>query len=1482
MRNYLEQIEIIKKLLLCLTFIVSYQLMGQIVSPFNIRYQTYQKGGIALLSNLAISCNSSNGNCGVYQNQIPPNGNHNQDGGVIAAYVDIDNSANTWMSSSDSIDLSACTEVLWAGLYWSARVNASTANYSSRNQVNLKVNNGQYINLTADELLDVSTVPGNSGFSMPGYYCFKDITSVVQPTNGSARFTVANVVSQTGSNNLFGAWSIVIVYKNPLQSMRNLTVFDGMAYVSSSNNLDIPISGFTTPSIGPVSFELGVVAYEGDRSIQGDRLQFNGNGTFLDVPDPLRNPNDFFNSSFTLNGALTPYRNPSYNNNLGCDAGIFIPDNSTQTYLPNSATFATVRVATSQDAILPRIITSAIDIYEPDLRASVSYNDINGGTVLPGDILEYTIVSKNIGSDLSVNTFLTDTLDQRLVYLPGSMQISYGPNTGPKTDAQDVDQAEFIIADNVIRARIGSGANGTTGGTIVNSPEGADSTVLKFRVQLLDDCPVWQCGELLENKAYLFGTGDISGNPTSNDGASDQTDINGCPSQETGNVFVDVGACADTIILYTDSVCVGESISFSFPDSPFLVYQWSGPNGFTSNSSNPTINNIQLSDAGIYSLNVTYNGEACIADTSAPVFVSDNPSLQINEIANDSCYLGNTGYIDLIGTGNGPFEYVWSHGDNNPLADSLGPGTYSIELIDQYGCSAVDTFAITDAPEITVNISVLSDYNGSAISCYGLSDGIIQASANGGTGALSYEWIPSGQTATTLNDLSAGIYFVEVLDENQCVVLDSIEISEPDSLIITSLVTSILCFGDSTGAINNTISGGTEGYTYLWDTADTLMSLQNLAAGIYSLTVTDANGCQDSLVNEITQPQDSITLTYNQSPILCFGDTTATVDLFVTGGTPQYVYNWSNGADTEDLINMGAGNYTIEVVDSNGCSSDLNVEVIEPQLLEIQSNAINPFCQGGTQGSIDLTIVGGTPSYTYLWNNNETTEDIIDLYAGEYIVIVVDSNGCSDTALVLITDPASLSLSETHTDVLCYGDSSAQIDLTVTNGTPSYFFEWSNGQDTEDATNVSVGNIFVNVYDQNNCGAFLALQISQPDTALYIDSSYLINNLCFGDSDGSLGVFIEGGESPYNYLWNNSETSPIIENLPVGVYSVIITDSNGCQVNYIDTIVQPDSLHIEYSSQNILCFGDSTGFINVSTIGGVPNYIFDWSNSAQTEDLVDIPAGEYILQLTDSNNCYYTDTITLIEPQSTISINPNVVNILCYGDQTGEISIVTQGGTPGYQYEWDNGSIDSLITQLFADSYQVTVTDENGCWDTLSIEVNQPEMPLALEGEYEPTCFGDSSGAAWVYASGGTSNYTYLWENYPTNTDSVLTNLIIGSYNVTVIDDNGCEEDIMISVYEPLDLSGCVTLEMPNIFTPNNDGSNDMFLPRNYFNINEYKLVVINRWGQVMFESNEITVGWNGFFKNKECSEGVYFWKVDFSDNYGNDSMIHGNLTLVR
>ena len=230
---------------------------SQVVSPFNVRYQTNQKGGIQMISNVALTCNASNNNCATFQNQFPPNGNHNQSGGVVMEYVDIDTDPSTWMSSSDSLALPACSEVSFAGLYWSARVQPNTTAYVNRNQIKIKLGNFFYQNITADETIDVLDIPSNPFFGMPGYYCYKNITPLVQASGGNGRFTIANISSETGDENLFGAWTIVVVYSNQLESMRNLTVFDGMGYVSGQNNLDIPISGFLTPTVGPVSFELG-------------------------------------------------------------------------------------------------------------------------------------------------------------------------------------------------------------------------------------------------------------------------------------------------------------------------------------------------------------------------------------------------------------------------------------------------------------------------------------------------------------------------------------------------------------------------------------------------------------------------------------------------------------------------------------------------------------------------------------------------------------------------------------------------------------------------------------------------------------------------------------------------------------------------------------------------------------------------------------------------------------------------------------------------------------------------------------------------------------------------------------------------------------------------------------------------------------------------------------------------------------------------
>ena len=456
------------------------------------------------MANVSVSCNSGLA-CTQAVNDPPVTGSNPQDNnGFVAEYVDVDSDASTFMSSSDSLNLSTCSEVLWAGLYWGAKINTSTTNYAIREKIKISVDNGAYTNLVADELIDNSNTTS--------YFCFKDITSIVQSNAINARYTVADMVTRTGSTNRYGGWTIVVVYKNVLESMRNLTVFDGLANVSLFTNpntpsVDIPVSGFLTPLSGPVNFELGVVAYDGDREQTGDQLRFNGAGSFVNVSDAIHNATNLFNSTISYGGVLTPFRNPDLNNTLGHDANIFLPDNSTFNYLPNNATSATIRVSTSSETIMTHVVTSAIDVYEPDLRATVYLDDLNGGQVVPGDTLEYTIVGKNIGSDPSVNTFMTDTLDIRTEYVPNSISVVSGPNAGAKTDAFLDDQGEYDPVNRVVVVRVGTGANSTTGGTMQNSPTGADSTRIRYRVTVIDDCLLITCDSVLDDQAYILEKG---------------------------------------------------------------------------------------------------------------------------------------------------------------------------------------------------------------------------------------------------------------------------------------------------------------------------------------------------------------------------------------------------------------------------------------------------------------------------------------------------------------------------------------------------------------------------------------------------------------------------------------------------------------------------------------------------------------------------------------------------------------------------------------------------------------------------------------------------------------------------------------------------------------------------------------------------------------------------------------------------------------
>lgn len=523
-----------------------YYTEAQVVTPFSIRYQTTQKGGIVYLANVAVACSSNppalGGSCGTASNQVPPSGS-GVNNSFNQVYVDIDSDASTFQSSSDSLNLPNCSNITWAGLYWGAMGTAATA--PTRNNIKIKVNNGAYQNISSD----VSQL-NTTGYS--SYHNFKDITSIVQAAGTKARFTVANIPFVNSGSNRWGSWQIVVVYGNQLQNMRQLTVFDGLANVSGSSVVNVPISGFLTPPTGPVSFELGTYVHDGDRSYTGDQMLFSGNGgPFINITDGLNPTSDVFNSTVSNKGVLTPFRVPNLNNTMGLDADIFEPNNAAKNFLGNSNTSATLRLTTGGETYLVQEISTVIDVYEPDVRIDKKVTDRFGNnmylsTVAPGDTLTYRITVYNIGSDSSLNTFVTDSIPKESTFVPGSINYVFGPNSGSKTDAAADDQGEYNGTNGKLTFRVGTGANGSSGGKVGNSPTGVDSTVITYKVTASDDCMVLKCNNLIANRGFVTSTGKISGNTITNGSNPAAFDGFGCPISGSTDTYINVSLASCT------------------------------------------------------------------------------------------------------------------------------------------------------------------------------------------------------------------------------------------------------------------------------------------------------------------------------------------------------------------------------------------------------------------------------------------------------------------------------------------------------------------------------------------------------------------------------------------------------------------------------------------------------------------------------------------------------------------------------------------------------------------------------------------------------------------------------------------------------------------------------------------------------------------------------------------------------------------------
>ena len=788
--------------------------------------------------------------------------------------------------------------------------------------------------------------------------------------------------------------------------------------------------------------------------------------------------------------------------------------------------------------------------------------------------------------------------------------------------------------------------------------------------------------------------------------------------------------------------------------------------------------NIQPAPCMMAANNTTDDTEevfTCVACTNTELVLS-NDDVTCNG-ANDGTATAT------FSNGTAPFIYSWSNDSTTASISNLNPNTYTVTVTDIDGCTATGMVMIAEPTAVTITGTVTN------ASCNGGTDGSAMATAAGGTSPYTYEWSANAnmQTTAIATGLSAGTYTITVTDANSCTATGTVTISEPAMLTIQTTIINVTCNGASDGMADAMVNGGTPLYNYSWSDGQSSKIATSLAAGVYTLTVTDAAECTVTASVTVTEP-DSLAVTIEGTNISCSGSNNGTATATITGGTAPYLYSWSNGAMTSSITGLAPGTYSVTVSDNNECLSTASVDILDGSALAVSATATMASCSGVADGSVSTTVVGGQIPYTYTWNNGQTSATATGLGAGTYTVTVVDNTGCTGTASAIVNEPDELTVTLAASGDVC--GAMGMATSTVTGGTTPYIYNWSNGQSNDTATGLTPGTYTITVSDTNECTTVESITIS-PTASLMITIT-LENVSCNGASDGNARATPAGGISPYTYVWTNGQTTNTATGLPAGNYTVTVTDVNGCSGTAIAEISEPTLFSAAAVSNELICFGTSAGNATATASGGITPYTYTWSANANGQvgmDVTGLSAGNYMVTVTDANSCLATAMVTVVESDS-IEINVTINDLSCNGASDGTITVSASGGTPPLSYNWSNGATTPTITGLSAGTYTVTINDANECSNSISIEVTEPDvLQVAISGT-DVTCSGGMDGTATLSVSGGIPGYTYAWSaNANGQINATVTGLAAGSYIVTVSDANECTATATIVINDGAEIA---------------------------------------------------------------------------------------------
>ncbi|HAD13901.1 MAG TPA: hypothetical protein DCF33_15860, partial [Saprospirales bacterium] len=894
------------------------------------------------------------------------------------------------------------------------------------------------------------------------------------------------------------------------------------------------------------------------------------------------------------------------------------------------------------------------------------------------------------------------------------------------------------------------------------------------------------------------------------------TDSYGCTA--TDDVQVNIGAIAAGITITQPILCNGQKATILANAPGNNTYLWN------TGQTTATLSNLS---AGTYTVTITSVGAFCTS--SASVTITEPSELLATASPNDvTCFGLSTGTAAVYPSGGvGPYSYVWNNAMTTDSISNLLPGTYTVTITDNNGCTEISSMQVFE-PALLQIVTALNRQP----SCFGGSDGQLTTYALGGTTPFDFVW-NTGQVNQGITSITAGTYTVTATDGNGCSAVKTETVTEPPLLTGLATPIAVKCFGKNNGSLQIQGSGGTPQYVASWTGPNGFvgngLNINSLFAGQYQATLTDSKGCIHTLTATVTEPPLLVLNMPAVSDTVCFMGNNGTATVQNAGGTSPYKYLWSAGSQTtQTATGLATNQYQVTVTDANGCTATSETFIHELQELNAHAETAPPGCHDGLDGTgfIQSIFYGAVPAnvndFTYRWNTAppQFTQSVTGLQGGKtYTITATDALGCTATTTVQVANPLELETSITgNGDVKCFGESTGWASAKAVGGTAPYTWFWNGGISPADslAQGLAAGTYRVTITDANGCPGTSTVTIGQPSELRV--SLQPIHVGCFGESTGSAKATGSGGVNPYQYLWESGATTTSIANLAAGTYRITISDFNGCITPGNVTVEQPaEPVSGTATMQPPKCHGGFDGRIFLTGLGGTAPYRYALDNKPANGSPVQIgiPAGFYTPRIIDANGCdFELSPIEVTQPEALeVDLGPDFA--ILYGEDTQLFAEVGNAQGP-VSYAWNP-----------ADSTWLS------CMDCINPAV-----------------------------------YSLAFTRF---------------FGITVSDSLGCRatDMVRIAVEKPRKVF------VPTGFTPNGDFNNDLLLVHGQSTSKVLDFKIFDRWGEMVFQLqdftfNDDTKGWDGNFRGQPCDPGVYVWTLEVEYVDGEKEVFKGNTTLIR